>query len=66
MSTYWRDLTERVFWTAVQAGLGLVTVEALGVPVAYAAVVATVLAVVKGLVARKLGDPDSASTLPTT
>lgn len=59
---YYRDLLERVGWTAAQAGLGLVTVDALHIPVAYAAVVATLLAVAKGFVARHVGNGDSAST----
>ena len=61
---FYAKLAERVGWTAVQAGLGLVTVEALGVPTAWAAVVASVLAVVKGFVARRVGDPNSPATLP--
>lgn len=62
MPRYLTDLMERVAWTAVQAGLGLVTVESLHVPTAYAALVAAALAVVKGVVARHVGSPDSAST----
>lgn len=58
------DLIERVIWTAIQAGLALVTVEALDIPQAYAVIVAAVLATVKGFVARKVGDPTSAATLP--
>ena len=57
-------LAERVLWTAAQAGLGLLTVEVLDVPVAWAPVVATVLAAVKGYVARRVGDPQSPATLP--
>lgn len=62
--TFYLKLAERVFWTAVQAGLGIVTVEALDVPVAYAGVIAAVLAVVKGFVARRVGNPNEPSTLP--
>lgn len=57
-------LAERVLWTAVQAGLGVLTVTSLNVPVAYAAVVASVLAVVKGYVARRVGNPQDPATLP--
>lgn len=62
MPRYLVDLAERVAWTAVQAGLGLVTVESLHVSTAYAALVAAALAVVKGVVARHVGNGDSAST----
>lgn len=62
--TFYLKLAERVFWTAVQAGLGIVTVEALDVPVAYAGVIAAVLAVVKGFVARRVGNPQEPATLP--
>lgn len=59
---YLKDLGERVLWTGVEAGLGLVTVEALDIPVAYAALVAAGLAIVKGWVAKHVGNKDSAST----
>lgn len=62
MPRYLTDLMERVAWTAIQAGLGLVTVESLHVPTAYAALVAAALAVVKGVVARHVGNKHSAST----
>lgn len=62
MPRYLTDLFERVAWTAIQAGLGLVTVESLHVSTAYAALVAAALAVVKGAVARRIGNADSAST----
>ena len=57
-------LFERVFWTAVQAALGVVTVEMFDLPAVWAPVVATVLAVVKGYVARRIGDPNEPATLP--
>lgn len=59
----WR-LFERVLWTAVQAGLGLVTVEMFDLPAVYVPIVASVLAVVKGYVARRVGDPNDPATLP--
>lgn len=59
------DLVERVAWTAAQAGLGVVTVEAAHLPVAYAPVIALVLAAVKGFVASKVGNKDSASSVPS-
>lgn len=61
--TRW-DVIERVFWTAVQAGLGVVVVEQLDIPIAYAPLVAVVLAAVKSAVATRVGVQGSASTLP--
>jgi hypothetical protein len=57
-------LAERVIWTAVQAALGVVTVEMFDLPPVLAPVFATVLAVVKGYVARRIGDPNEPATLP--
>lgn len=65
MPKFAKDLLERVGWTAAQAGVGVITVEALNVPVEWAAVVAAVLAVVKGFIAKKVGNSDSASTVPS-
>lgn len=65
-SKFWADLGERVLWTAVQGGLGLVAVDALDLPVAYVPIAAAILSAIKGFVARKLVSPseDSASTVP--
>jgi len=54
VNAYFKDLAERVAWTAAQAGLGVITVESLHVPTPYAALVAAVLAGVKGFVAKKV------------
>lgn len=61
---FWLDLAERVGWTAAQVILAGVTVEAFDLPGWAVAPAAAVLAIVKGLVARHVGNPDSASTLP--
>lgn len=58
------DTAERVGWTFLQGGLGLLSVETFDLPVEYAALIAAGLALVKAAVARKVGNPDSASTLP--
>lgn len=63
MSKFSTDAIERTAWTAAQAGLAAVTVEQLGLPLWAAAPVGAALAALKALVARKVGDPDSASTL---
>ena len=59
-----RDRAERVVWTLIQAALGVVTVEMLGIPVAYAPLFAALVSVAKTTVARHLGDTGSASTAP--
>jgi hypothetical protein len=52
-------LASRAGWTALQAALAVITVEALGVPLAWAPVLATLLSAVKSFVATKVGDPDT-------
>ena len=61
---YLAKLAERVVWTAIQASLGVVTVVVTDLPPVWAPVIATLLAVVKGFVARKIGDPQDPATLP--
>lgn len=61
---FYVKLAERVFWTAAQAGLAVVITALTGISAAWVAPVATLLAVVKGFVARKVGDPQSPATLP--
>lgn len=56
------DLAERVGWTAAEAAVGVIAVEAGNWPTWLALPVATGVAIVKGFLARKLGRADSAST----
>ena len=63
--TFIVDLLERVFWTAVQAGLGVISVEQFDLPDVYIVVIAFGLSVIKGFVAKQIGNPDSASTAPS-
>jgi hypothetical protein len=60
------DALERIFWTAVQAGLGVVTFEAFNLPKGWIPVVAILLAAVKTAVATQIGVKGSASTLPVS
>lgn len=62
---FWRDWTERVFWTAVQVVLAVVIGEVGNLDGAYVPFIAAGLAALKGLVAKKIGDGQSASTDPT-
>lgn len=60
----YRDLAARAGWTAAQAGLGLVTVEALDLPAAWAPIIAVVLSALKSFIATKVGDPSTATFAP--
>jgi len=61
---FWLDLAERVVWTAAQVALAGVTVDVFDLPSWAVLPAAAALAAVKGLVARHVGDPDSAAMLP--
>lgn len=54
-----RDLLSRAGWTALQAGLGLITVDALDIPVAYVVPIAWALSSIKSWVATKVGNPNT-------
>ncbi len=59
MTRKYRDLAARAAWTAAQAALGVVTVEALGLPIWLAAPAAMVLSAAKSWVATQVGDPET-------
>jgi len=59
---FYVDLGERVLWTAVQAGLSVVTVDQFDLNPIYLPIIAAGLAVLKGYVASYIGNPNSAST----
>jgi hypothetical protein len=59
MPRKYRDLLARAGWTAGQAALSIVTVEALGLPVWLAAPAAMALSALKSWVATRVGDPDT-------
>lgn len=68
---FWLDLAERVGFTALQAFAATFVVGAVSdfgdVDLwqrALVAAVAAALAVVKGVAAQRVGDPDSAAMLP--
>jgi len=63
---FWADWTERVAWTAAQAGLAAVSYDQWEMPLWSLPIVAAVLSAVKGFVARHVVDKneDSASTVP--
>ena len=57
-----RDLAERVLWTAAQAGLGVLTVQANDWPLWIAVPIAAGLSTAKGFVAKQLARKGTAST----
>lgn len=59
MSFKYRSLASRAGWTALQAALAVVTVEALGIPLVWAPIVATALSAFKSFVATKVGNPNT-------
>lgn len=62
MKKIYKDILERVIWTAAQAFLATFVVTDLSsLKVAAVAAIAAALSVVKGLAATKVGDPESAS-----
>lgn len=64
MSTYVKDLLERLLWTIAQVTVGVLVVEAGNWDAWWAVPVAAALMAAKGYIARYIGDPDSAATLP--
>lgn len=61
---YLIDLAERTFWTLAQVTVGIVSTELADIDSAYAVPIAAGLAVVKGLVAKKVGSSNTAAMLP--
>lgn len=59
LSAKYKSLASRAGWTALQAGLALISVEALDIPLAWAPIVATALSALKSFIATKVGDPDT-------
>jgi len=63
MTRFWKDLAERVLWTAAQAVSGILVVELADLPYAWAPFAITGFAMLKNLAAKRVGNPDSASTV---
>lgn len=60
-----KDLVERALWTAAEAVVAVVTTEVADLDTGvYAPLIATGLAVVKGFIAKHVGNKESASTAP--
>lgn len=64
MKTIYKDLIERVTWTAVQAFLAAFTIGGVdNTKAAAIAAVAAALSVIKGFAATRIGNPNSAATI---
>lgn len=64
MNKLYKDIIERAAWTAAQAFLAIYTVGGVDeLKSAAAAGVAAGISVIKGFVATRIGDPESAATI---
>lgn len=64
MNSKWlKDVLERTAWTAAQAALAFGITQVSGMKEAWAIPIAAVLAYLKGVAAKHVGNPDSASTV---
>lgn len=63
-STFLWDWAERIIWTAAQAGVAAVSFEAWDLPLWSLPIIAAGLSALKGFIAKQVGDPQSASTVP--
>lgn len=64
MTKLHKDIIERAIWTAAQAFVAVYTVGGVDqLKSAATAAVAAGISVIKGFIATKIGDPNSAATL---
>lgn len=64
MNKLQKDILERAIWTAAQAFIAVYTVGGVDeIKSAATAAVAAAISVVKGFVATKMGNPESAATI---
>lgn len=61
----WVDIAERAGWTFAQALVALFVAHQADLSTEWAPVVAAGLAILKGLLASRVGDKESAATLPS-
>lgn len=63
MTPFWKDWLERVLWTSAQVVVGVLITATANLDGYYVPIIAAGLAALKGLLAKKVGDPNSAATL---
>ena len=61
MSKFVKDYLERLAWTVAYAVIGFAIVSSQDLDPQYFAGITVVLMAAKGMVAKKIGDPDTAS-----
>jgi hypothetical protein len=61
MAKFWKDAGERVLWTFLAAVLATAGVYATSLPMEYVPVATTLLTTLKVLVARHVGNPETAA-----
>lgn len=61
MSKFWKDALERIAWTAVAAVLSATGVYLTELPEVWIPIGTVVLTTLKTMVAKKVGDPNTAS-----
>jgi hypothetical protein len=54
-----KDALARMGWTALEAGLSVLTVESLGLPTRWVPLIAVLLAAVKSAVATRVGSTET-------
>lgn len=59
-----QDAAERILWTGMEAVVAAISVDQLGLPSWAVAPVAVGLAMIKTLIAKRVGDPQTAAILP--
>ena len=57
---FWIDLAERVGFSALYAGVSVATVDLADLPYEYTPVLIAALAALKGVLASRVGNPDTA------
>lgn len=60
-----KDLGERMFWTAAQGALSVIAVDQFDWAKGWAVPIMFGLAALKGIIAKHVGNGDSASTVPS-
>jgi hypothetical protein len=59
VSLFARRLAERVAWTAAEAAVAYAAIEVTQLPEVYVVPASALLAWVKGMIAKHVGDPES-------
>jgi hypothetical protein len=61
MNKYWKDALERIAWTAAGAGVSAAAVYVNELPDVWIPIGTVVFTTIKTLIAKQIGDPNTAS-----